>query len=186
MRSCWWSRQAFRSILLPNSSHTRRPIRFCSRNHASNISRVLQAGHRDRYRLYPVRVASRQEPTCLVPDGNSPIADKMRGGAGRTRTNNQTIMGGGYVRPAHLVEHQAHQLPTSCPLLAQFIYRNLWNIPPRCPGSLWLYVRELHHLGPLLGFLGDELAEVGGIQRQRRNRRNLQAGPSRLPPQGSR
>src|SRR5258705_13974842 len=32
---------------------------------------------------------------------------RLRGGAGRTRTSNQTVMGGGYVRPAHLVEHQA-------------------------------------------------------------------------------
>src|SRR3977135_3207866 len=32
---------------------------------------------------------------------------RLRGGAGRTRTNHQTIMGGGNVRPAHLVEHQA-------------------------------------------------------------------------------
>src|SRR5262249_18151287 len=29
-------------------------------------------------------------------------------------------------------------------------------------GSLWLDARELHHLAPLLGFVGDEFAEVGG------------------------
>src|SRR5262249_36808785 len=35
----------------------------------------------------------------------------------------------------------------------------VWPLPPR---SLHFEARELDHLGPLLGFLGDELAEVGG------------------------
>src|SRR5207237_64751 len=33
---------------------------------------------------------------------------------------------------------------------------------PLLPGSLRLGARELDHLGPLLGFLGDEFSEVGG------------------------
>src|SRR5262249_59612161 len=32
-------------------------------------------------------------------------------------------------------------------------------------GSICLYACELHHLGPLLGFVGDEPAEVGGRAR---------------------
>src|SRR5262249_47464809 len=32
-------------------------------------------------------------------------------------------------------------------------------------GSICLYACELHHLGPLLGFAGDEPAEVGGRAR---------------------
>jgi hypothetical protein len=35
-------------------------------------------------------------------------------------------------------------------------------------GSVRLDVRELDHLGPLLGFVGDELAEVAGRSRKRR------------------
>ena len=39
----------------------------------------------------------------------------------------------------------------------------LWNIvQSRLPISVELDARELHHLAPLLGFVGDELAEVGG------------------------
>ena len=38
-----------------------------------------------------------------------------------------------------------------------------WNvIGAGIAGSLRLDAGELHHLAPLLGFLGDELAEVGG------------------------
>src|SRR5258708_14747852 len=35
------------------------------------------------------------------------------------------------------------------------------------PGSLRLDASELHHLGPFLGFVGDELAKVGGRERER-------------------
>src|SRR4051812_48410975 len=35
---------------------------------------------------------------------------RMRGGAGRTRTNNQSVMECGRVRPAHLVGHEALEL----------------------------------------------------------------------------
>src|SRR5215469_14146951 len=46
-----------------------------------------------------------------------------------------------------------------------FAERNLWNI--RC-WSLRLNARELHHLGPFLNVLGDELAELGGRTCKRR------------------
>jgi hypothetical protein len=35
---------------------------------------------------------------------------RMRGGAGRTRTNHQSVMECGRVRPAHLVGHEALEL----------------------------------------------------------------------------
>src|SRR5207244_7080188 len=38
----------------------------------------------------------------------------------------------------------------------------LWNIWPRSRGSLRLDAGRPDHLGPLLGFVRDELAEVGG------------------------
>src|SRR5262245_66534050 len=41
----------------------------------------------------------------------------------------------------------------------------LWNIRV-FPASLRLDACELHHLAPLLGFLGDELGEVGGRERE--------------------
>ena len=37
--------------------------------------------------------------------------------------------------------------------------KTVWNFSRR---SLGLKARELHHLGPFLGFVGDELPEVGG------------------------
>src|ERR1700704_3065110 len=40
----------------------------------------------------------------LDNDFNSPA--RLRGGAGRTRTNHQSVMECGRVRPAHLVEHR--------------------------------------------------------------------------------
>src|SRR5207249_3550908 len=45
------------------------------------------------------------------------------------------------------------------------------------PRSVRLGTRELHHLGPLLGFIGDELAEVG---RRAREHRSTQVGKPRL------
>ena len=47
---------------------------------------------------------------------------------------------------------------------AERTLRNIW--PDR--GSLRLDVRRPDHLAPLLGVVGDELAEVGGRARQRR------------------
>jgi hypothetical protein len=44
-------------------------------------------------------------------------------------------------------------------------------------GSLRLRARELHHLAPLLGFLGDELSEPG---RRHRHRHTTQIGNPRL------
>src|SRR5215470_11967845 len=38
----------------------------------------------------------------------------------------------------------------------------IWNIWPGSRGSLCLDARELHHLAPLLGFLGNEPPKVGG------------------------
>jgi hypothetical protein len=44
--------------------------------------------------------------------------------------------------------------------------RNLWNVDQ---GPISLRARrELHHLGPLLGFICDEFTEVGGRARKRR------------------
>ena len=44
-------------------------------------------------------------------------------------------------------------------------------------GSPWFDVGGPDHLGPLLGFIGDELAEFGGCHR---HRSNTQIGKSRL------
>src|SRR5262249_42062084 len=52
-------------------------------------------------------------------------------------------------------------------LQARVAVRNLWNVPPRT-GSLGLEAGELHHLGPFFGFVGDEVAEVGGRARESR------------------
>src|SRR5262245_33491605 len=46
----------------------------------------------------------------------------------------------------------------------RFAERNLWTIGA---GSLRFDVRELDHLAPLLGFVGKELAVVGGRARNR-------------------
>jgi hypothetical protein len=40
--------------------------------------------------------------------------------------------------------------------------------PLRTRGSIRLGARERYHLAPLLGLVGDKLAEVGGRQRQHR------------------
>src|SRR3954453_19946105 len=39
---------------------------------------------------------------------------------------------------------------------------------PTSPGLAWPRAREPHHLGPLLCFVGDELAELGGRGEQHR------------------
>src|SRR5262245_65896347 len=39
---------------------------------------------------------------------------------------------------------------------------------PRLPASVCLYVSKFDHLAPLLGFVGDELAEIGGRADERR------------------
>ena len=43
-----------------------------------------------------------------------------------------------------------------------FRERVLWNIRLGLIGSVRLDAGELHHLCPLLGFVGDELAEIEG------------------------
>jgi hypothetical protein len=43
-----------------------------------------------------------------------------------------------------------------------FVERNLWNIDVATLGSLGFDVGRPDHLAPLLGFVRDELAEVGG------------------------
>jgi hypothetical protein len=48
-----------------------------------------------------------------------------------------------------------------------FAERTLRNISPRSRWSLRLDAGGLDHLAPFLGFLGDELAKIGG--RARRN-----------------
>src|SRR6516225_3268554 len=48
-----------------------------------------------------------------------------------------------------------------------FAERQLWNIRA-FPASVRLDACEPHHLGPLLGFLGDQLAEVSGRTRKYR------------------
>src|SRR5262249_57955085 len=56
--------------------------------------------------------------------------------------------------------------------------RNMvWLGRPGNIALLRLDARELHHLGPLLGFLGDELAELG---RRTRNQRVPEVGKLRL------
>src|SRR5262249_35885418 len=44
--------------------------------------------------------------------------------------------------------------------------RALRNILPHPHGSVRLNARELDHLRPFLGFVGDELAKVGGRERE--------------------
>src|SRR5262249_20816181 len=58
-----------------------------------------------------------------------------------------------------------------------FAEGTLWNIRPRSRRSLRLDAREPHHLGPLLGFRGDEVAKVGG---RARNHCTAEIGNPRL------
>ena len=43
----------------------------------------------------------------------------------------------------------------------------LWNVAAGPPGSIRFDAHKLHHLAPFLGFLGNELAKIGGRARQR-------------------
>src|SRR5258705_9078385 len=58
---------------------------------------------------------------------------------------------------------------------ANFSYRNLWNITPQV--LLRFDICKLDHLGPFLGFVGDEFAEVG---RRTPKYRAVQVGKPRL------
>src|SRR5215813_10910402 len=49
----------------------------------------------------------------------------------------------------------------------RFAIRDLWNVAAETTGSICLDACELHHLAPLLGFVGDEPAEVSGRHRHR-------------------
>src|SRR5262249_45228757 len=53
------------------------------------------------------------------------------------------------------------------PTIRDFAERQLWNMRG-FPASVRLDAGELHHLAPLLGFLCDQLAEVGGRTRKHR------------------
>src|SRR5262249_52936670 len=66
---------------------------------------------------------------------------------------------------------------TRAALREGFARRTLRNIRPGSRGSLRLDAREPHHLGPLLGFRGDEAAKVGG---RARNHCTAQIGKPRL------
>src|SRR5262249_57537756 len=59
----------------------------------------------------------------------------------------------------------------------RFAERVLRNIRPQSCGSLRLDVGEPHHLAPLLGFLGDEFAEIGGRAHEHRT---AEVGKARL------
>ena len=50
----------------------------------------------------------------------------------------------------------------------EFPYRNLWNISSELPGLLRFDVGRPDHFCPFLGFVGDELSEVGGRDCKRR------------------
>ena len=63
---------------------------------------------------------------------------------------------------------------------SDFAERTLWNVEPSSCGSVHLDAGELNHLGPFLGFVGDERAEVGGRARKARHRPDRQAAPSCL------
>src|SRR5262245_7259844 len=43
-----------------------------------------------------------------------------------------------------------------------FAERDLWNVAAATTGLICLDAREVHHLAPLLGFVGDEPSKVGG------------------------
>jgi hypothetical protein len=46
--------------------------------------------------------------------------------------------------------------------------RMIWDIHPALSGSLRFDARDLDHLGPFRGFVGDELSEIGGRAHERR------------------
>jgi hypothetical protein len=55
----------------------------------------------------------------------------------------------------------AHSIKSSTQRAPAIAERNLWNVQSRLPGSVRLRAGELDHLGPSLGLVGDELAELG-------------------------
>src|SRR5262245_47087224 len=57
------------------------------------------------------------------------------------------------------------------------LFCGTWTIRPRIAGSSPLDANGLHHLAPLLGFIGDELSEV---DRRAREGRSAQHGQPRL------
>src|SRR5262245_1762428 len=57
------------------------------------------------------------------------------------------------------------------------LFCGTWTIRPRIAGSSPLDANGLHHLAPLLGFIGDELTEV---DRRARKGRSAQLGKPRL------
>src|SRR5262245_19848003 len=71
----------------------------------------------------------------------------------------------------------------SCSSLESYIlgfgtlFCGTWTIRPRIAGSSPLDANGLHHLAPLLGFIGDELSEV---DRRAREGRSAQHGQPRL------
>src|SRR5258708_40338661 len=66
------------------------------------------------------------------------------------------------------ISTEASPFGTALRLQAGFVGREIWNILSGLTGSVRLDTRELDHLGPLLGFSGDQLAEVGGLARKTR------------------
>src|SRR5215472_12679253 len=55
-----------------------------------------------------------------------------------------------------------HGRATSAVRREAFAERDIMEDLPGLPGSIRFDARELHHLAPLFGFVGDELAKVGG------------------------
>src|SRR5215813_13251841 len=88
--------------------------------------------------------------------GVSAVACTHNAGIGRMSAPgaNRTCRDGG-----NDVTHSGHR--------DAFAERTLWNVGPLAV-SLRLDAGELDHLAPLLGFVRDQLAEVGGRARQRR------------------
>src|SRR5215475_9879643 len=68
----------------------------------------------------------------------------------------------------------AAQLNGSWPHYGRWFGSQSYGMPA---GSLWLDARELDHLGPLLGFVSDELSEFG---RRHRHRHAPEVGKPRL------
>ena len=69
-------------------------------------------------------------------------------------------------RKASLAAGRIRKLVFLARCAERFAYRELWNIGAVAIGLLRFDVRRPDYLAPLLGFVGDELAEVGGRARK--------------------
>src|SRR5262249_50021293 len=154
-----------------------RYIRTCCGMAAATPWRTPATTH-GRYRLGS---ATRTSSTrCVIPSW--PLIGLRTSGADRPRSRHRSRTRGwvGFYWPVPCLalwrELTANDVRglfystswSASPNARDFAERNVMECAWSMPGSLWLDSRDLDHLGPLRGFVGDEFAEIGGRASQRR------------------